>query len=610
MKRRLFALALALCMLVAVCAACNNNNKPVTSDPDSSAPQGSTTTTTDDGTTTTVVEDPTTEDDTTITDVITDPTTGIIDGIIDTDGFGDEEETTYAEGAWTTTSTTSTPIGQPEGEPKTLYVKDFGAKGDGVTDDGVAMVAAVAELRNSPKGSTLIFEKNKTYYVKNNGLKKVFYFDGNEGLTVKGDNTSIMVGGTKLTYLGISNCRDITIEGFNFDYADHKAAFAGKVLEINGSEGWVIIEADRDIKMETGEEAYPLQPDWFGIIPHKVSRYHMYLKKYEMLDAAQRKVKVYFDTSNGTTMYRLANEVDKLKEDGLVLPDPFTGNARGDLECGLGVEYVENFTMRNVNIYSVARHGFSLAYNTGEVLFENVNFMRAPYDQGLRYVSWADTYHLLHNRAKYTWINCKNEWNYDDVFNISSATMLVDDVYSTTDIRLRGHDGSIDDLQPGDEIQIINPRTGMWVVRTTIKSIISRKDGTIRVKLAEAMSTTRDYEGWYAWSETHGAPGAEFIDCEFDGTFRARTKLTMTNCTLQNRRFWIGLEALQWEGPCGSDIIFKNCEFIVENNFEISSFNSVKGGYRLENVVFDGCTGIGVSADSMLIGSQDEVIFK
>ncbi len=491
---------------------------------------------------------------------------------------------------------------------RTLYVKDFGAVGDGVTDDSVAIAEAMAELRNSPKGSTLLFEKDTTYYCKNENINKVFNLNGNEGLTIKGDNTSIMLGGTNLAYVGFYHCKDITMEGFNFDYVDHKPAFAGKVLELNAEEGWAIITADRDIHLATGEEAYPLQTDWFAIIPYKVSRCHMYLEKYEMLDAAQRKVKVFFAAGHSLTMERLVTEKELLFSEGLVLPDPFTGNARGPLECGFIVEFTENFTMRNVNIYSVARHGFSLQVNKGEFLFENVRFARAPYDQDLRYVSWADTYHLLHNRAKYTWINCKNEWNYDDVFNISASTMLTKKIYSPTEIELRGHDGALYGLLPGDDIQIINHKTGKVVAQTKVKSVIDQEIGMAHIELEDALNTVEDPENWYAWSENLCAAGSEFIGCEFDGTFRARTKLTMTDCTFQNRRFWIGMDAPQWEGPCGGDVIFKNCHFIVENNFEIISYNDVEGGYHLKNIVFEGCTGM--EGADMLIGSQDEVIIR
>ena len=67
-----------------------------------------------------------------------------------------------------------------------LYVKDFGAVGDGVTDDGAAIFAAVTAA--AEQHATLKFEENKTYYVKS-------------------------VPGSRLTPFTLNNAHDATIDG-------------------------------------------------------------------------------------------------------------------------------------------------------------------------------------------------------------------------------------------------------------------------------------------------------------------------------------------------------------------------------------------------------------
>lgn len=497
---------------------------------------------------------------------------------------------------------------QPDGAPVTLKVEDFGAKGDGKTDDAKAIYNAMVTLANSPRGSVLVFGKNKTYYYKDNGtsLRAVIYFSNNENLTVKGDNTLILLGGDSNYYADVTNSKNITIEGLSFDYKEYKAAFAATVERgnVDADAGTAIVKIDREIFMENGETAAP-RCNEFGVVPSDSSRHHMYLKKYEMIDKANGIIKVYFDTSNGMTMSRLKN--DYIYQYGFVLPSPYAGK----IERGFSIHENENFTMRNVNIYSTSRHVFSLQWNEGNFIFENVNVVRAPYDQNLRYVSWADCYHLIHNRAKFVWKNCKNEWNYDDVFNISTTTHYVSKVYSNKEFVMQpvGTISGGDYPRVGETISIINTKTGAFIGRATVRSVISQKDGYItRVKVNEELPLLQDGEHIKCWVDNAAAPGSEFINCNFDGTFRARSELTFTNCTFNNRRFWIGLDTIDYEGPIGKNVIFRNCKFTGDNAWEVFSGNSNKGGYKLENIVFENCTNVDKSI--VTAGPYDEIIFK
>lgn len=496
---------------------------------------------------------------------------------------------------------------QPDGAPVTLYVKDFGAKGDGKTDDAKAILSAVSALRESPKGSVLLFEKNKTYFYEDNGtsIRSVFYLSYNEGLTVKGDNTLIMLGGENLYYADITHTSDITIDGFCFDYKT-KPAFFCETQSIDKDECTAIVKIDRDIGLATGETYFMNSKQGFGVVPRDTSRYHMYIKKYEMLNAKERILKIYFDSTHAPTKTNLGKSY--CMEDGFVMPHPKTGNT---IERGFSIHENHNFTMRNVNIYSTSRHVFSLQYGTGVFTFENVNVVRAPYDKGLRYTSWADCYHLIHNRAKYIWKNCSNEWNYDDVFNISAETHTVSEVFSKKDFRMKPlNDVSGDVAQVGDTITIINTKTGALIGRAKVKAIISSNEDeyTTRVKVEDELPLLQSGDHIMCWIDNTCAQNSEFINCNFDGTFRARTDVTFTNCKFFNRRFWIGLETVNHEGTLGKNIIFRNCEFTGDNAWEITSGNSAKNGYRLENIVFENCKNI--NKNNMMIGPYDEVIVK
>lgn len=497
---------------------------------------------------------------------------------------------------------------QPEGKPVTLKVDDFGAKGDGKTDDGEAIYNAMMALANSPRGSVLVFGSNKTYYYNENGttaIKSVIYFSNNEDLTVKGNNTLILLGGQSNYYGNITGSKNITIEGLSFDYAEYKPAFAATVERgnVNLEEGTAIVKIDRDIHMSNNETAKP-RCNSFGAVPAPNNRYHMYLDHYEMIDAEKGLLKVYFDTTNGTTMSRLKD--DFIYTYGFVLPSPYTER----IERGFSVHENTNFTMRNVNIYSTSRHVFSLQWNDGNFLFENVNVVKAPYDQGLSYTSWADCYHLIHNRAKYVWKNCKNEWNYDDVFNISASTHHVSKVYSNKEFVMEPVNGvsAGDHPRVGDTISIINTKTGAFIGRATVRSVISTKSGYIsRIKVKEELPLLQAGTHIKCWVDDTVAPGSEFIDCNFQGTFRARSDISFTNCYFHNFRFFIGLDTIDNEGPLSKNIIFRNCEFGADNAWEIHGGKN-KNGYKLQNILFENCKN--VSYQQMGANVFDELIFK
>ena len=72
------------------------------------------------------------------------------------------------------------------------YIRDYGAKGDGVTDDFPAVSKAFADLN---AGDALIFESNKTYCVRSELLKPVMGISGadKKKITIKGDHTTLLL---------------------------------------------------------------------------------------------------------------------------------------------------------------------------------------------------------------------------------------------------------------------------------------------------------------------------------------------------------------------------------------------------------------------------------
>lgn len=108
----------------------------------------------------------------------------------------------------------------------TISVKDFGAVGDGVTDDTAAITAAAAALQN---GQTLHFDGG-TYLVSYLGAgytsvygNNIMDFNGKSDISIIGDSATIKIVDHDITakgglmFMNFKSCKRVRIAGFNFD---------------------------------------------------------------------------------------------------------------------------------------------------------------------------------------------------------------------------------------------------------------------------------------------------------------------------------------------------------------------------------------------------------
>lgn len=101
---------------------------------------------------------------------------------------------------------------------ETVSVKDFGAKGDGVTDDYAAIQLAIAEI-HAQGGGTLLFPKG-VYFINRhkviggagaNGITD-FTFTGLSGLVIEGNGSKLVMQG------GWTRTADYSGSGFTYSY--------------------------------------------------------------------------------------------------------------------------------------------------------------------------------------------------------------------------------------------------------------------------------------------------------------------------------------------------------------------------------------------------------
>ncbi len=489
-----------------------------------------------------------------------------------------------------------------------LYLKNYGAAGDGVTDDSAAILSALADLKRSGVGSSLQLESNKTYYAAYVGrnAKALIELDRVKGLTVQGNGSTILMG-SHAPYVYVTGTKNCAVKGLTFDYAQ-KPAFSATCSSITPADGTAVMIADRDIGLKNGEiYTPPTGVSYWGALNKQDSRYHMFITKIQMINTEKRTFRVTFDTDDANTARWLESS---LSEYGLICPMPRVGQLPANERAFTVVSNVD-FSMADVKINSCCRFGMFVADNEGTVRFEHVDFVPADneLDGVVNFTSWRDAWHCKDNRAKIVWDHCTAVGNYDDVINISSSALTVTD-YDKADKRLtlvwqESGSGLYYSIRPGDRLSVIDTDTGADCGTVAVASVIKQADGvnviTVDSPLTDFTIAGKNIQAFFT---NRCAPDSVISNCDFGGTFRFRGPLTVTDSNFYNMRMWIDLyDAV--EGPVPQDIHFIRCdiESALGATIILDSYNTKSAsGYRLRNISFEDCV---LESDALLIGKND-----
>ena len=440
-------------------------------------------------------------------------------------------------------------------ETKVFNVKDYGAVGDGVTDDYNAVKKALDEAIAYDGNKIVQFEKDATYLMATRPKNKnALDIQNAKNLTVQGENTTIVIDMDKRvnTYFNINECKNIKVKGFNLKTLKSVYAIAD-VNSIDRANRTIEFTTDRSLEIDS--TYYASVGDCFGLpyIGEDVNRMHLFFDEMEVVDASANRYRIQFRNEDNVD-----GKLEYMERTGsqFLVPRPYWGQEEGSAFI---VTNTENADLEDINLWSASTFNFHMRYNSGVVNLKNVNLTPEP-GTDMAMVGWRDGFHLKDNRAQFIWDGCKMEKVFDDVFNISCTMMRVTEVISDTEFKMEcpEFDGTYWlPMQAGDELSVYDEKIGTYIGTTTIKEVVNQKGADNHIIVNDPLPGNA--VGVSVALDSAAAPNSIIRNCDVSGTYRFRAPLLVENCELKTMFAWID-NLPNIEGPFPRDIHFKNCK--------------------------------------------------
>jgi hypothetical protein len=307
-------------------------------------------------------------------------------------------------------------------------VAAYGAVGDGVTDDMVAIRAAVTDARNAG-GGIVRLDGTKTYRsigLTDLTIERLFDLYGAHDIKIEGNGATILLHPPdSLAYLRY--CENVQIDGLKIDY-DPIPYYQGTITDINVANLTVDIDVpERYPAPMVGTDSNPTPFFGRSFIPDAPGSRsgwgdNIYVES-TALNGGPRKVRIHVPASvGGASMTpRLQDAYDNNATE-FVVPHLLYGHRNGTT----GIYGCSRVTLSNLHYVRMAHFWLTITQNTGPITLSNVDLkMTEPETELL--ASWRDGMHIKNGR----WgiLIEEGDWDgaaqYDDTFAIYSRRQVV-----------------------------------------------------------------------------------------------------------------------------------------------------------------------------------------
>ncbi len=430
-------------------------------------------------------------------------------------------------------------------------VADFGATGDGKTDDGPAIQKAVDAAVAAGAGSRVVFEP-KTYRLDwRRTAPYQIALVGATNIAIEG-NGAVLVSHPRNNLSSLRNCSGVSVKGFTVDY-DPLPFTQGTISGVNATEGWIDVRIQKGYRHPVDEyESLQLQPpkkDW-GVVFDPVERHrrwdvamHLYMKEFGRSPAGADIARVFFVAEAKRDLANVR------RGDRYVITFKYENSGANNELAGCENCRFEDFTVH------MAKYGmtFAVANSSGQNVFRRVKIAFKPGSDRL-IVTPKDGFHCKGNRIGPLIDECFFEGLLDDSINISACPYWIKKVIAPGTYAMNGTP------VVGDRLTAFTPSRSEMVEGLVVKSV-------------------KPYAAKQKWKEVEldreiRDPGVNDTGDDFPG----------------------GPEKLKFTGmynvdACGANYVVRNCTFREQRRHAI--LVRAPGGL-IEGNTIDGVGGSGV----------------
>ncbi|MDG1729916.1 MAG: hypothetical protein P8K68_06920 [Algibacter sp.] len=452
-----------------------------------------------------------------------------------------------------------------------LNVSDYGAIGDGKTDDGPALRKLFKMVSSINVPAKIIFEKNKIYYLgkEENHLAGTMFLDRADDLIIEGNNALLLINPNRRAF-ELYRSKDITLRNFQIDYSPLPFT-QGRITKINNSKGYLEFKVDDGYPQPyvRNEEYYVdgRVSDCATLNGESLKFYQghsrissikniegcRYAVNYRMHRQYEAKVGDYFAMKVWLPeMDRVYSSSQKSSEFG----ENYISNY-----ANIQVNHSNNITVENIISYASPKMTLN-ARSCTNLVVRRLIITRKP---GRTIASCSDGIHIKGNEIQPLIENCYIEGTLDDGIHIKISGDEIEKIVSSQKIKIRHMDTRDNtNLGIGKRVMVYDPINKKELATAKILTFeyIDHKSGW--VTLNQVVPDIKVGHILYLQSDTE----AVIQNCQF-GTQLQRAILTHQPTTIKNcaildngQGINMALSTSGIEGPPTQRLIVDNAAFV------------------------------------------------